>query len=46
MLRIRFAILAAIVCMAPAASAQIVRVVLNDTIQPITKEVIDRAIDM
>src|SRR5215472_6376606 len=45
MLRIRFAILAAIVCIAPAASAQIVRVVLNDTIQPITKEVIDRAID-
>ena len=45
MLRIRFAILAAIVCLAPAASAQIVKVVLNDTIQPITKEVIDRAID-
>ena len=45
MLRIRFAILAAIVCLAPAASAQIVRVVLNDTIQPITREVIDRAID-
>src|SRR5215472_17496263 len=45
MLRIRLAIIAMLVCLAPAASAQIVKVVLNDTIQPITKELVDRAID-
>jgi membrane-bound serine protease (ClpP class) len=45
MLRIRLAIVAALVCFAHAASAQIVKVVLSDTIQPITRELIDRTIE-
>lgn len=45
MLRIRFVVVLALICLAEAASAQIVKLVLNDTIQPVTKEFVERAID-
>src|SRR5438067_3245394 len=42
----RSALIAFLLCVAAqASSAQIVKVVLNDTIQPITKELIERSID-
>lgn len=42
----RLAMLAIALCVvATTASAQIVKVVLNDTIQPITKELVERSID-